>query len=133
MNAPKSHDIETIVRNIKASAVEVFNEIGPGHSDSVYDACLRRELAYQSIAYYRITSMPFFYKGDRIDDLFGNPFLIVENAILVEVNGFTELKKFDDAIMLNYLEQVVQKTAIVINFNMDDPSKLFKRIDLKTF
>lgn len=131
MDENTQHDVESIVRRIKSAAVEVFDELGAGQTDVVYDVCLKREFSYQGIPYIVLSSMPFYYKGDRIDDVLHGHFLIVDNLVLVEIDGFVDLKNFNNEIMFNNLQQIVPDTAIVINFNVDDSSKLFKRVDFK--
>lgn len=123
--------IESVIRNVKNAAVDVYNEAGAGLGDHLYDACLRKELSYQQVSFVRIYSMPFFYKGERIDDIGGSIFLLVENCLLVEINGFADLRRYNEDLMRTQLRQVSQSTALIINFNVDDSSKLFKRVSIK--
>ena len=122
--------VESTIRNIKSCAVEVFNEIGAMETDFVYEACLKKELAYQHVPYLKISSIPFFYKGERIDEMDSVIHLLVENSVLVCIDSFIDLKKEGNDYILKQLEFTGLKHALIINFKVNDSSKLFSRVDL---
>jgi GxxExxY protein len=75
---------------IIASAIEVHRQLGPGLLESVYGACLARELGLRGIDHRREVALPVRYKGllveaaHRID-------LLVEDLVIVELKSVERL------------------------------------------
>ena len=59
--------ITPYVEEAISSAIEVHRQLGPGLLESVYEACLCRELELRKIGFDRQVPLVVSYKGHHID------------------------------------------------------------------
>jgi len=99
---------------IRRAVFDVFNTLGPGHKESVYQKALAKEFSSQKIQYLSEKSLDVFYKGDKVGVY--KPDFIVEDRVVVEIKalGFfpQEAKKQLDY----YLRGTNYKLGLLINF-----------------
>ena len=114
---PIPAETERIASELIDAAVTVHRTMGPGLLESVYEACLIRELSLRSIAVQRQVPVPLEYKGEvlpsqlRLD-------LLVENSIIVELKCVHELEKIHDAQLLSYLKLASKRLGFLLNFHV---------------
>ena len=77
---------EEITSEIIAAAIEVHRHLGPGLLESVYEACLAREMAARGLDIRRQLSLPVEYKGVEVDVGFRSD-LLVNDAVIVELKA----------------------------------------------
>ncbi len=111
---------------IIGAAIEVHKSLGPGLLESVYQACMERELDLRGIHYERQKVLPVEYKGVLVDcgyrlDLF------VENKVVVELKCVEAIIPIHEAQLLTYLKLVNAKVGLIINFNVELIKDGFKR------
>lgn len=132
MTVEQNARIEEIFLQIKRCAAEVYNELGSQVGrDDIYDACLRRELHYQGIAYFQLKPLPFYYKGDRLDDVLYGNYLIVEDSVLVETDSFNFVMQGDKGYLLAHLTHTGKKAAAILNFQVGNVDAIMTRVNLK--
>lgn len=105
-------------------AYDVFNSIGPGHSEKIYQKSLsvsldERQLKYSEQVYYDLK-----FKGKTV----GKGFLdfLVDEKIIIEIKKDEFFSKTNIEQVLNYLQLSGLKLAILINFTKTGVK--FKRI-----
>lgn len=105
-------------------AYEVFDELGPGHSEKIYQNAFAVSLKsknkkFQEQVYYFLK-----FKGETI----GKGFLdfLVENKIIIELKKDEHFSKTHIEQVLNYLKLSNLKLAILINFTKEGVK--FKRV-----
>lgn len=102
---------------IIGSAIEVHSVLGPGLLESVYRACLLRELSGSGLKVLAEQIVPVMYKevllegGYRLD-------LIVEDQIIVEVKSIEREAPVHRAQLLSYLRLTGKPLGLLINFNV---------------
>ena len=80
---------------IRGAIFEVYNTLGPGLLESVYEEALVFELQQQGLKVDRQVEVPISYKGNslktplRLD-------LLIENTIIVELKSVEEMKSAHD-------------------------------------
>lgn len=132
MTVEQSAKIEEVFLQIKRCAIEVYNELGSQVGrDDIYDACLRRELHYQGVAYFQLKPLPFFYKGERLDDVLYGNYLIAEDCVLVETDSFNFAMQGDKGYLLAHLTQTGKKAAAILNFSVSNSEGIMTRVNLK--
>ncbi len=100
-------------------AYEVYNELGPGLLESIYEEALYRELSNNGFEVKRQVSVPVYYKGEKIrDDLRLD--LIVDDLVIIELKSVTEYKKLFEKQLYTYLRLTDCKLGYVINFNVEN-------------
>lgn len=95
-------------------AYNVFNELGHGHLEKIYQRAYARELKEASIEYKEQAPYPVIYK----DEIICNNYLdfLIEQKLIIELkrNDFYS-KKYIDQVS-NYLKVSKSKLALLINF-----------------
>ena len=74
---------------------EVYNELGPGLLESIYEKAMIKELGSKGFEVKNQVQVPVYYKGELIcPDLRLD--LIVDNRIILELKSVVEYKKLFD-------------------------------------
>lgn len=104
---------------IRKSIFEVYNEMGTGLLESVYEKALYMELESNGLRVESQYPISVAYKeidmglGFRAD-------LLVEDKIIVEVKSVVELAPIHHKQLLNYLKLTDLHLGILVNFNTND-------------
>lgn len=109
---------------IVGCAFEVFNELGPGHSEKNYQNVLAYIFKLRNIQFKEQVYYPLKFK----EKVIGRGFLdfLVEDKIIVELKKDENFTKTSIDQVLNYLKTTDLKLAILINFTKQGVK--FKRI-----
>jgi GxxExxY protein len=107
------HDL---TERVLAGAIEVHRELGPGLLESIYEACLARELHGMGLGVGRQVKQPVPYKGELLDAGYRLD-LLVNNAIIVEVKSVRAVLPIHKAQLLTYLKLSGHRVGLLLNFN----------------
>jgi GxxExxY protein len=113
--------------DIRGAIFKVYNALGPGLLESVYETALSYELEKSGRKVSTQVAVPFYYdeiefdKGFRID-------ILVDNKVLIELKSVEKLEDVFFKQVLTYLKLTEMKLGILVNFNSSDISKSIKRI-----
>ena len=99
-----------------AAAIEVHRELGPGLLESAYLDCMTIELTNRDIPFRREVTVPFMYKGKRVDHGFRAD-LIVDGRLLVELKCVAVILPVHKAQAATYLRLLSLDRGILINFH----------------
>jgi len=116
-----------ITYKIRGAIFDVYNTLGPGLLESVYEEALSYELAQQGLSVERQTDVPIVYKTVtlktplRID-------ILVEEQIIIELKSVKELQDVHYKQLLTYLRLTGKKLGLLVNFNTDDIRSSIKRV-----
>ena len=113
---------------IRGAIFKVFNELGPGLLESVYETVLMYELEKQGLS-VRQVALPIFYDdieleiGYRLD-------LLINNKVIIEIKSVETLAKVHHKQVLTYLKISELKLGILVNFNVDDITKgIYRKVN----
>ncbi|HXB42293.1 MAG TPA: GxxExxY protein [Bacteroidia bacterium] len=100
---------------IIGAAFTVYNELGFGHMEKIYQRALAKELHLQNLNFKEQVSYKVLYKGENI----GNSFLdfLVEDKVIVELKKCDHFSKKNIDQVVNYLKISDLKLAMLINFS----------------
>jgi len=107
--------VDKISYEIIGSAIEVHREMGPGLIESVYEACMIKELESRGLLVESQQVVPVVYKGEKLTALLRYD-LLVENCIVVELKAVRELHPIFEAKCMSYARLLEIPKAILINF-----------------
>lgn len=98
-----------------AAAFVVYNELGYGLAEEVYQQSLEIELALRKIPFVAKRELEIYYKGYKLTTRY-KPDLFVFAGIVAELKAVTELLSEHEAQLFNYM--LVSRTAVgyLINF-----------------
>lgn len=97
------------------AAFEVYNQLGYGMAEEIYQQSLEIELRLKGIPFVAKPELPAFYKGRRLDTKY-KPDLYVYGAIVVELKAVAALVEEHEAQLFNYLRVARQPVGYLINF-----------------
>ena len=113
----KLEELNIISGKILDSAIEVHKQLGSGLLESVYEACLCKELDIRKIKYRRQVPVPIFYKGEKVNsDLKID--VLVENEVIIELKSVETVIPVFKSQLLSYLRLAGKRLGLLINFNV---------------
>ncbi len=93
----------------------------PGLLESVYEACLAKELTSRMIKTQTQVRLPLFYRGEEFSKEFRID-LLIENEIIIEIKAVDIVLPVHHAQVISYLN-----LGFLINFNVPFLKNGFKR------
>jgi len=112
---------------IRGASFKVYNALGPGLLESVYEYALAYELRQLGLNVNCQVPLPVIYDGKilplnfRID-------LQINNLVIIEVKSVENLSDLHHKQLLTYLKLSGLKLGLLINFNSPDLAKSIIRI-----
>jgi len=103
-------------RRVIGCAIEVHRTLGPGLIESVYEACLCRELAQAGMAFVRQQTLPVIYKGLPVGCELKMD-IVVEQTLVLEIKSVHTLHPVHEAQLLTYLKVSGLRAGLLLNFN----------------
>jgi GxxExxY protein len=109
-------ELNEISYKIRGAIFTVYNELGPGLLEHVYEAALAYKLALLGLDVQSQVGLPVIYRdvqlelGYRID-------ILVENQVVIEIKSVEVLHDVHKKQLLTYLRLSGKKLGILVNFN----------------
>lgn len=107
---------DKIGKIIVDSAFYVHTTLGPGLLESVYEACLVKELKFRGIDLEIQKNIPLYFRGEKIEQGFRIDIFVAE-SIVVEVKAVEKLLPVHEAQLLTYMKLTQTRLGYLINFN----------------
>jgi len=112
-----SEEVEGVAKKIIDAAYRVHSELGPGLLESVYEACLQRELCKRGLRTRRQVVVPIHYDGMVLDDGLRID-LLGEDCVVIEIKAVEKNHPVFQAQLLTYLKLTGHRLGLLINFNV---------------
>jgi GxxExxY protein len=109
-------ELNQLTYKIRGAIFEVYNELGPGLLESVYEAALLHELQKNGLTVKSQVGLPVVYKdiglelGFRLD-------ILVNETVIIEIKSVETLHDIHKKQLLTYLKLSKKKLGILVNFN----------------
>ena len=110
----KEHLYGDITGKIIKCFYNVYDELGNGFLESVYEKALMIELKEIGLKCVNQQSLNVFYKQQLIGDFIAD--IIVEEKIIIEVKAIAKLTPKHEAQIINYLKATGIKLGLLVNF-----------------
>ena len=101
---------------IRGILFEIYNSLGPGLFESIYEEILCHELSRKNIYFTRQKSLPVIWKTLKLDHGFRAD-IIVENKVIIELKSIESLSEIHTKQLLTYLGVSGLKLGLLVNFN----------------
>lgn len=101
--------------DLMGAAFEVYNQLGYGMVEEVYQQSLEIELGLRNIAFQSKRELEMFYKRQKLETRY-RPDLVVSGSIVVELKAVKELVAEHEAQLFNYMRIARQPVGYLINF-----------------
>jgi GxxExxY protein len=100
---------------LMGAAFEVYNQLGYGMAEEVYQQSVEIELTLRGIPFQSKQQLAVFYKGRTLATHYV-PDLFVFGGIVVELKAVAELTSEHEAQLFNYMRIARQPVGYLINF-----------------
>lgn len=126
MEQKSENDISYLVRG---AIFKVYNELGPGLLESVYETVLLFELQKQGLDVKSQVPLPVFYEGNKLELGFRLD-LLVNDKVIIEIKSVENLAEVHHKQVLTYLKLSNLKLGILVNFNVENIEKgIFRKVN----
>ncbi len=106
------------VYDVVGAAMEVYNVLGPGFLEPVYQEALEIELTDRKIPFESQKELPIFYKGRRLKKTYIADF-VAFGKLIVEIKALDRLTTREESQLFNYLKATGLQVGVLINFGAD--------------
>ena len=101
--------------DITGAAMHVYNTLGPGFLEAVYQEALAIEFKKRGIPYEQEKELKVFYDEQELKQTYRADFVCYGN-IIVELKAVSELDNSHRSQVYNYLKATGYKLGIIFNF-----------------
>jgi GxxExxY protein len=114
---------------IRGCIFKVYNTLGPGLLESVYEAALAYELQTLNLTVDTQVPIPVIYNEIKLDLGFRAD-VIVEKKVLIEIKSVENIAEVHHKQVLTYLKLTGIKLGLLVNFNSEDISQsIFRKVN----
>ena len=121
-----NHDERTYA--IIGACFEVYNQMGCGFLEAVYQECLEIEFGLRDIPFIPQKQLNLYYKERELDQKYVPDFACYDEVV-VELKAISNLDNEHQAQLLNYLKASRLETGLLVNFG-HYPKLEYKRMVL---
>ena len=100
--------------SIIGAAMEVFNTLGHGMEEPIYQEALSIELTLRDIPFEREKLLHTYYKGQQMQKIYQADFY--SNGIMIELKSANKLISEHRAQLFNYMRITKTTQGLLINF-----------------
>ena len=112
MNADLKH--RELTQQIIGVFYEVYNDLGRGFLESVYQKSLILALTETGLIVHSPVDIPVWFRGHRVGDFEGD--VLVDKCVLLELKAVRTLDSSHEAQLLNYLRATNIEVGLLLNF-----------------
>ena len=94
---------------------EVYNRMGCGFLESVYQECLEIELSHREIPFVAQQELKLTYRDRELRQRY-LPDFVCYNNIIMEIKALSDLTDEHKSQVLNYLHATGMKLGLLVNF-----------------
>lgn len=99
---------------IFGAAIEVYNTMGNGFLEAVYQKALAHEFRLRGISFAEQVRLPVTYKDLLVGEYIAD--FVVDEKIIVEIKAVSHFKNEHQAQAMHYLAATGHQLAILLNF-----------------
>lgn len=120
---PANYKHQELTEAIIRTFYEVYNELGHGFLESVYEEAMFRVLRQSGVSVQRQYPLPVRFRGEQVGDFRAD--LVVADNVIVELKAVRAFEPFHEAQLLNYLRASDLEGGLLLNFG---PTPRLKRL-----
>lgn len=105
-----------ITSKIIKAFYEVYNKLGYGFLEKVYQSCMEMELRSMNLFVEVQKPIEVIYKGKEVGVYYAD--IVVENCVIVELKAAESIAPEFEAQLLNYLKASTIEIGLLLNFGV---------------
>lgn len=114
---------------IQGAIFSVYNYLGPGLPESVYEHAVMYELTLTGLEVENQVPLPVYYRDVRLDLGFRID-LLVNNAVIIEIKSVENLTGVHHKQLISYLKLSERKLGLLVNSNTDKIAEnIFRKVN----
>lgn len=110
-------EYEELTYKIRGAIFEVYNILGPGFKEVIYQNALREEFDEKIIKYDDKKRIKITFKGKQVGIY--EPDFIVEDKVIMEIKSVDIMPKVFEKQLFSYLKATKYKIGILVNFGSE--------------
>ncbi len=103
-----------ITNKILQAYYEVYNTLGYGFLERVYENALAEELRLRGLRCISQHPIDIFYKRKRVGEYFAD--MVVEDSVIIELKASKILLEENEFQLINYLKATKIEVGLLLNF-----------------
>jgi GxxExxY protein len=103
------------------SFYKVYNSLGYGFLEKVYENALKIELLKQGLTVEQQKNIKVFYESEQVGEYFAD--LLINDLVIVELKAAENLCEEHEAQLLNYLKATELEVGLLLNFGKEPQFK----------
>ena len=113
---------EAVTKQVIGAFYEVYNGLGTGFLEKVYENALAIELDQRGLQVEQQRHIPVHYRGRLVGEYFAD--VVVEDLVIVELKIAKKITNVHVGQLINYLKATYCEVGFVLNFG---PEAKFER------
>ena len=105
---------EDLTHSIIGCYYTVYNKLGYGFLEKVYERAITIELQKQGLKALQQEKVSVFYDDECVGEYFTD--LLVEDSVIVEIKAASSISDEHEAQLLNYLKATTIEVGLLLNF-----------------
>ncbi len=115
-------EINDLSYKIRGCIFNVYNKLGPGLLESIYEQALIIELKKQGLDVRNQVELPIYYDNQKLPIALRLD-LLVNDTIIIELKSVEELKPVYFKQLKTYLKLTNKRLGLLVNFNVNSIMK----------
>jgi GxxExxY protein len=107
-------EYEELTKRIIAAAYRVYNKMGFGFLESVYEKCLLIELRKDGLRAESQRPVIVKYENEVVGEF--KPDILVEDTIILELKSTRQITQAHEVQLVNYLVATDKPVGLILNF-----------------
>lgn len=107
-------DEEKIIEKIKTFAIEIYETLGAGYDESVYEEAMAIEMRNAKLFYDTEYNTEIIYKGEKVG--IHRLDFVIEKTVVIELKAVGSITKGHRSQIASYLKTLGLKNGLLINF-----------------
>lgn len=99
---------------IRRAIFNVYNELGFGHKEQVYQKALEKELREMKIPYKKEINLEVTYKQEKVGSY--RPDFVIDEKVIIEIKAVEFMPVSFEKQLLHYLKSTNYKLGLLVNF-----------------
>lgn len=99
---------------VRGAIFNVYNSLGHGHKEEVYQKALAKELKEEEISYKREEKLPVKYKNEIVGSY--RPDFVIEDKVIIELKAVEFMPKSYEEQLIHYLKTTGFSLGLLVNF-----------------
>ena len=107
-------EYEKITETIIGCAYRIYNKMGFGFLESVYEKCLLIELRKAGLDTETQKPITVYYEGEVVGEFVAD--IMVNDAVIIELKSVRRIIKAHEVQLVNYLVSTGKPVGLILNF-----------------